>query len=667
MSKITTIWTYQLNGVQTEFAVNFDYLSRKFVQVTLIGKDRKVLRMNVDYRFIGPKTIKTTKAWGLSDGYQYLEIRRVTSATDLIVDFSDGSILRAGDLTIANLQSMHIAEEARNLAGDALGVNDEGNLDARARRIVNLGNPVGRLDAVNKAYVDDAEDGAVQARDKALQYRNEAEGFRNEALSAKTTVESKIGYLDAKYDRAEELNTSATTNADKALKAVTSASESAKAAAESEKKAKVSETNAKASEDKAREIASSFDPQNLVPKQFPVANGVFNLKGNTVGLPSKAPAYLLSPQEGTPLTGQYSYGITADNNGCRVVSVDSSGIERGSAKFKLDTSSTVITEDAMTQAFTKFEGTMNEAIDAAKIPKKQWKLIWDQKTGDNQMITLPESIKGKYIRVIVGESKPEWNSAVIYVPEDLTGITYIWLFEYSSAYDKLMTEGRLDGITFKLSASWYHVWKIYVLDDVQDTLALTTYEEPKPAQGEEWVKVWQGSKGNPLDVEVSSFGFKDIRSHEVMVRFQKGTTNMKLHPTDLNVPAIGYDIFSSSRTTYYHIYAAALTETKIKVEAQDADTLKEVWILRPKTEKQWVKVATGPTVNQSELPAGALVQVKLANVYYTSFYMPLDDVTSTVRVTSYASDAYLNLAKTGDLYKFTGSGQSQPTSIWVYK
>ena len=275
MSKITTIWTYQLNNVQTEFAVNFDYLSRKFVQVTLIGKDRKVLRMNVDYRFIGAKTIKTTKAWGSNDGYQYLEIRRVTSATDPIVDFSDGSILRAGDLTIANLQSMHIAEEARNLAGDALGVNDDGQLDARARRIVNLGDPIGRKDAVNKAYVDDAAEGVIDSRNKALQYRNEAQGFRNEAEAFKNQAEAARNRAISAETNASNSANQAQTSATKAGQMASQAQASANDAKSSQSKAKESEKNSLANSAAAK-LAATEAKQNADK----INTDKFMLKGN---------------------------------------------------------------------------------------------------------------------------------------------------------------------------------------------------------------------------------------------------------------------------------------------------------------------------------------------------------------------------------------------------
>ena len=262
-SQVTTVYTYQLNGVTVDFKIPFDYLSRKFVKVTLLGKDRKELTFMTDYRFMSPTLIRTVKAWGSSDGYNYIEIRRETSARDLIVDFSDGSILRAGDLNTANLQAMHIAEEARSLAADSLGVDDFGNLDARFRKIVNLGDPVGRKDAVNKGYIDDAKDGVIQSRDKALQYRNEAQRFRNEAESFKNQTNTLKGQAETAKTGAESAKNTAvskaseaSSSATKASQAMASAQGSANNAVTSEKKAKASETAAAGSAKRAEDAAA---------------------------------------------------------------------------------------------------------------------------------------------------------------------------------------------------------------------------------------------------------------------------------------------------------------------------------------------------------------------------------------------------------------------------
>ena len=180
-TNIKTVMTYKLNGATTDFAIPFEYLARKFVQVTLIGVDRKVLVLNQDYRFATKTLISTTRAWGPADGYQLIEIRRYTSATERLVDFTDGSILRAYDLNISQIQTLHVAEEARDLTAATLGVNNDGNLDARGRRIVNLVDGVEDGDAISVGQVKRMNQNSWQARNEAQWFRNEAQWFRNEA------------------------------------------------------------------------------------------------------------------------------------------------------------------------------------------------------------------------------------------------------------------------------------------------------------------------------------------------------------------------------------------------------------------------------------------------------------------------------------------------------
>lgn len=143
-----TVYTFPLDGSNRVFTINFEYLTRKFVKVTLIGATRKELVLNEDYRFVTRTSIQTNLQWGPGQGFDTIEVRRVTSATDRLVDFTDGSILRATDLNIANIQSLHISEEARDLTADTIGVNNDGNLDCRGRRIVNLGDAVEGGDAM---------------------------------------------------------------------------------------------------------------------------------------------------------------------------------------------------------------------------------------------------------------------------------------------------------------------------------------------------------------------------------------------------------------------------------------------------------------------------------------------------------------------------------------
>lgn len=195
-----TVKTFPLNSSAKDFNIPFEYLARKFVVVTLIGATRRELILNTDYRFTTATTITTTKAWGPSDNFTLIEIRRLTSASERLVDFADGSILRAYDLNISSVQSLHIAEEARDLTADTIGVNNDGNLDARARRVVNLADGVEDGDAVNlrqqKQWAQSALSQAMASAASAQASAQSAAQALASANSASNSATSSSGYRD---------------------------------------------------------------------------------------------------------------------------------------------------------------------------------------------------------------------------------------------------------------------------------------------------------------------------------------------------------------------------------------------------------------------------------------------------------------------------------------
>lgn len=196
-----TVYTYPLDGSNRSFDINFEYLTRKFVQITLIGKDRKMLVLNQDYRFVTRTSIRTTLAWGPAQGYTTIEIRRLTSATERLVDFSDGSILRAYDLNIANVQGLHIAEEARDLAADTIAVNNDGNLDARGRSIVNVAYAVDPADAVPLQQVRDWDTSALNSKNAAK--TSETNAKTSELNAKKSELAAAISEANAKDSELE--------------------------------------------------------------------------------------------------------------------------------------------------------------------------------------------------------------------------------------------------------------------------------------------------------------------------------------------------------------------------------------------------------------------------------------------------------------------------------
>lgn len=103
----------QFPSGSSQYRIEFDYLARPFVVVTLVNSSNltqnKVLVVGRDYRFMSATVIEI-----LIDqtGFDIIRIQRQTG-TDLVVSFRDGSVLTANDLTNAELQAIHIAEEGR--------------------------------------------------------------------------------------------------------------------------------------------------------------------------------------------------------------------------------------------------------------------------------------------------------------------------------------------------------------------------------------------------------------------------------------------------------------------------------------------------------------------------------------------------------------------------
>lgn len=272
-SVIKTVLTYPLNGTTTDFTIPFEYLARKFVVVTLVGTDRHVLTLNTDYRFATRTTISTTKAWGPSDGYESIEIRRVTSATERLVDFTDGSILRAYDLNVAQIQTMHVAEEARDLTADTIGVNNDGNLDARGRRIVNAADAKDPGDLVTLRQLQNWNESALNSAKAAKVSETNAKESEDNAKASEVAASTSERNSKASEDLAHKWaqnpenmtvdgnEYSAYHHARKAASSARAASASETAAGASEANAKTSELNAAASESKAKADADRAEKE----------------------------------------------------------------------------------------------------------------------------------------------------------------------------------------------------------------------------------------------------------------------------------------------------------------------------------------------------------------------------------------------------------------------
>lgn len=91
------------DGGRHEYSIPFPYLEKAFVKCKLNDKE---LTINVDYEVEG----STLTLFRDTQATDTIKIYRQTT-TDRLVKFHDGSVLREADLTMLQLQLLHVIEE----------------------------------------------------------------------------------------------------------------------------------------------------------------------------------------------------------------------------------------------------------------------------------------------------------------------------------------------------------------------------------------------------------------------------------------------------------------------------------------------------------------------------------------------------------------------------
>lgn len=237
--KLATSITYTADGSQTNFSVPFDYLRPSFVHVAV--DDAEVSEgFTISNRMVMFDSAPAKDA--------VVHIYRSTPTTRL-VSWADASILKAIDMTIAEVQQLHILEEANDWSKTHSIVFDEerGVWQGRNYRVSNVSDPTEAQDVVTKNYLENTEDSFVQ-RMNAI--KTQTEQFANTAGNSK----------DSAYKSAQSASVSAASAAESARLA-----EGYKTAAETAKSnaslyaanAKTSADNAGASKEAAQSAATT--------------------------------------------------------------------------------------------------------------------------------------------------------------------------------------------------------------------------------------------------------------------------------------------------------------------------------------------------------------------------------------------------------------------------
>lgn len=186
--------------------------------------DNEVMDNTTDYAVDGRTIVFSTAPASGS----IIRIYRETETARLVV-WADASVLKASDMTIQQVQQLHILEETNDWTkSSSIVLNDEGTAwQGRNYRLTNISDPVDEQDVVTKRYIDN-EEGSFMATMNAL----------------KTQTEQVANQASTNANNAKKSEANAKLSETYAKRSETQSKTSELAAKESEDAAKLSETNA---------------------------------------------------------------------------------------------------------------------------------------------------------------------------------------------------------------------------------------------------------------------------------------------------------------------------------------------------------------------------------------------------------------------------------------
>ncbi len=270
------------DGTTNKFYFGFDYINKQFVKVQ-IGNEGQSLTYPSDYTVDDRSVVlKDTPAVGVA-----IRVYRETSS-DRIVEWADGAFIKASQMTLENLQQLHLIEEAQDypILNSLSKYPDGVNFNALGSRVINVSDPKDPQDAVTKHYMESVQNGFVAANTKIL---NDAQTVLNETKQTQSeaqvneTLSKAWAVSTGSPDGAEDAQSSTgETQSSRtwALDAEDSAKDSATSADESKKWSEVAKTNAIGDHVFTGATDSTDGDTGLVPLPKAGEQGKF-LKGNS--------------------------------------------------------------------------------------------------------------------------------------------------------------------------------------------------------------------------------------------------------------------------------------------------------------------------------------------------------------------------------------------------
>lgn len=185
--------TYIANGEQRGFSFPFDYLRKSFVYVKT---DNHILPQGSAYTVTDHKTVVLTTP---PVAGTVVMIYRDTDTTPL-VSWADASVLRAADMTIQQIQDLHILEEVQDYTERTLKDYIDNTYEDVKEDIAEIADQLETIDSKVDIVVDNADRAAAAASSAetasaaAVQANNSAQAA---LVDADALLQATRGYISA--------------------------------------------------------------------------------------------------------------------------------------------------------------------------------------------------------------------------------------------------------------------------------------------------------------------------------------------------------------------------------------------------------------------------------------------------------------------------------------
>lgn len=479
--KLATSITYIADGSQTNFSVPFDYLRPSFVHVSV--NDAEVSEgFTISNRMVMFDSAPAKDA--------VVHIYRSTPTTRL-VSWADASILKAIDMTIAEVQQLHILEEANDWSKTHSIVFDEerGVWQGCNYRVSNVSDPTEAQDVVTKNYLENTEDSFVQRmnaiKTQTEQFANTAGNSKDSAdksaqsasVSAASAAESaKLaeGYkniAETAKSNASLYAANAKTSADNAgaskeaaQSAATTASNFASAARNSAGEAKTYKDNAKIYMDDAKtymdnaknysENVNVFVPSVSSAGVLSWANkaGLTNPKSVNVKGAKGDTGTAATITIGSVTTGEPGTNVVVSNSGTSTNAILNFQIPRGTPGADGG-----VTVDEVLNA-TSFNPIANRTVYAA-LQDKVSQTDLNELALTSGTLTTPSSSKAFVSKIVNDTLAPINNITQLTIEQSADGETWETLFDSATTTDEKWKKAYVSGLIFP---SYLNITKGYM-------------------------------------------------------------------------------------------------------------------------------------------------------------------------------------------------------------